>query len=434
MYNFHKLNLLFSQVKMKKLNLAIIILSALAFSGKIHSQWIQQQTNTNCFISKIRMLNENTGYAIGDSSLVLKTTNGGSHWTRLLTGTSPDDYFNGMHFLNENTGWICGGYMGGPGLSKIIRTTNGGLNWNVQYSVSGTYFFSLWMANDSTGFCGGYDGKYLRTTDRGNSWNEHIVTGVDIWTMFFLNDRCGFIAGKSGMIRKTNDGGLTYSLLNSGTSLRVASLFFTDSLHGYAVCDSETVLRTTNSGANWISQRLGIYVGYESVFFVNQNTGYAVGNWWDIATYKLIKTTNAGLNWTTVSQGNGNPYFDIWFVNQNTGWITGYDGLILKTTNAGSTFISPYQNNFPDKIKLCQNYPNPFNPSTNIRYQIADKKHVTIKIFDLLGKEVATLVNEKQSPGTYEVPFNGSNLASGVYYYMLTAGDFRETKKMLLIK
>ncbi|MBI5404400.1 MAG: T9SS type A sorting domain-containing protein [Ignavibacteriae bacterium] len=427
---------------MKKLNLAVIIFLILAFKSEIRSQWIQQQTNTNCFISKIRMINENTGYAIGDSSLVLKTTNGGFNWDRLVTGTSPDDYFNGIHFLNANTGWICGGYMGGPGLSKIITTTNGGINWSVQYSLSGSYFFSLWMANAATGFCGGYDGKYLRTTDGGSNWNELYVTGVDIWSMYFLNDRCGFIAGKSGMIRKTTDGGMSYTLLNSGTHLRVASVFFTDSLHGYAVCDSETVLRTTNSGANWISQRLGTYIGYESVFFVNPNTGYAIGNWWDIATYKLIKTTNAGVNWITASQGNGNPYFDIFFANEFTGWITGYDGLILKTTNAGSTFISNNQNNVPKKIVLHQNYPNPFNPTTNIKYRISvlSSPHVLsgdpvlLKIFDIFGKEIATFINQKQEPGTYEVSFDGSTLASGIYFYSLTAGDFKETKKMVLMK
>jgi len=418
---------------MKKLLFTSVFLSVIILNIAV-AQWLPQQSNTNCFISKIKMLNVNTGYAVGDSSLVLKTTNGGTNWIRQNTGTTDDDFFNGVCFLNTETGWACGGYIGGYGSSKIIKTTNGGNNWIVQHYQTGTYFFSIAMVNQNTGFCGGYDGKYLRTTDGGNNWSEYNVTGVSIWSMYFLNDRCGFISGNSGMIRKTTDGGLTYTLLNSGTSLRVASLYFTDSLHGYAVCDSETVLRTTNSGANWISQRLGTYIGYESVFFVNSNTGYAVGNWWDIATYKLIKTTNAGVNWTAFSQGNGNPYFDIFFANEFTGWIAGYDGLILKTTNAGSTFVNPNGNVIPGYAELFQNYPNPFNPSTNIRYRIAKTGFVNLKIFDILGKEVATLVNAKQTAGSYEVSLDGSNLPGGVYYYTLTAGNFKETKKMVLIK
>jgi hypothetical protein len=88
----------------------------------------------------------------------------------------------------------------------------------------------------------------------------------------------------------------------------------------------------------------------------------------------------------------------------------------------------------PSEYKLYQNYPNPFNPSTNIRYQITNSKFVTLKVFNILGKEIATLVNEKQSAGTYEVTFDGGSLPSGIYFYRLQTGDFSEVKKMVLIK
>jgi hypothetical protein len=88
----------------------------------------------------------------------------------------------------------------------------------------------------------------------------------------------------------------------------------------------------------------------------------------------------------------------------------------------------------PSEYKLYQNYPNPFNPSTNIRYQITNNRFVLLKVYDILGKEIATLVNEKQSPGVYEVIFEGSNLSSGIYFYTLTAGDFKATKRFVLIK
>jgi hypothetical protein len=88
----------------------------------------------------------------------------------------------------------------------------------------------------------------------------------------------------------------------------------------------------------------------------------------------------------------------------------------------------------PDGFKLFQNYPNPFNPSTNIRYQITNNSFVSLKIYDILGKEVASLLNEKQSPGTHEVKFDGTNLSSGIYFYKLVAGNFSEIKTMTLIK
>ena len=88
----------------------------------------------------------------------------------------------------------------------------------------------------------------------------------------------------------------------------------------------------------------------------------------------------------------------------------------------------------PDKFALYQNYPNPFNPSSIIRIQIKDSRFVTLKVFDITGREIETFVNENLQPGTYEVKFDGSRLASGVYFYSLTAGNFIETKKLVMIK
>ncbi len=83
---------------------------------------------------------------------------------------------------------------------------------------------------------------------------------------------------------------------------------------------------------------------------------------------------------------------------------------------------------------LEQNYPNPFNPRTGIRYQVPGVCEVKSAVFDLLGREVAVLVNEKKPPGTYEVSFNGSGLASGMYFYRLTAGSSIQTRAMMLVK
>lgn len=93
-----------------------------------------------------------------------------------------------------------------------------------------------------------------------------------------------------------------------------------------------------------------------------------------------------------------------------------------------------YSNHFPGSIFLYQNYPNPFNPITNIEYQVSELSIVILKVYNILGKEVATLVNEEKHPGNYEVDFNGSNLTSGVYFYQLKAGNFIETKKMTLLR
>ena len=93
----------------------------------------------------------------------------------------------------------------------------------------------------------------------------------------------------------------------------------------------------------------------------------------------------------------------------------------------------------PEKFSLSQNYPNPFNPFTKITYNIPSLQgnhvfNVSLKVYDLMGKEIRTLVNQKQSAGTYEINFDGSNYASGIYFYTLTTDYYKETKKMILIK
>jgi hypothetical protein len=90
--------------------------------------------------------------------------------------------------------------------------------------------------------------------------------------------------------------------------------------------------------------------------------------------------------------------------------------------------------NLPDKFQLAQNYPNPFNPTTSIKYSLASKSKVELKIYNILGKEIVTLVNNFQDAGNYEVKFNAQNLSSGVYFYELNAGNFSAKKKMVLLK
>ena len=96
--------------------------------------------------------------------------------------------------------------------------------------------------------------------------------------------------------------------------------------------------------------------------------------------------------------------------------------------------VKEIQDSVPSDFTLEQNYPNPFNPSTNIRFSLPEANQVTLKVFDMLGQEVVTLVNEFINAGSYEVTFDASNLPTGIYTYSLTAGDFQSVKKMMLIK
>ena len=123
------------------------------------------------------------------------------------------------------------------------------------------------------------------------------------------------------------------------------------------------------------------------------------------------------------------------YINSQTGWMVGYDGLIIKTTSGGEVVsLNNISSTLPKEFSVLQNYPNPFNPSTVIRFQIASNNFVKLVIYDVLGREVAKLVNQQMQPGSYSVDWDASNYSSGVYFYKLEAGDYTQTRKMVLIK
>ncbi len=88
----------------------------------------------------------------------------------------------------------------------------------------------------------------------------------------------------------------------------------------------------------------------------------------------------------------------------------------------------------PDKFSLEQNYPNPFNPVTSIKFDLPKNSHVTLKVYDVMGREVSVLKSEEMKAGTHDVSFDASNLSSGIYFYKMTAGDFVSIKKMVFVK
>ncbi|MDZ7625551.1 MAG: LamG-like jellyroll fold domain-containing protein [Ignavibacteriaceae bacterium] len=157
---------------------------------------------------------------------------------------------------------------------------------------------------------------------------------------------------------------------------------------------------------------------------------------WNIARTEseIQSTMNQSLT------GNETGLIGYWKFDEGTGSTTadkttnGNDGTISGALWVPGVTDVKDENNFPESFSISQNYPNPFNPSTTIRYSIPNGSVVTIKVYDVLGTEVATLVNEDKSAGSYEVDFNASQLSSGIYFYKLQAGSFVETKKMILIK
>jgi len=179
-----------------------------------------------------------------------------------------------------------------------------------------------------------------------------------------------------------------------------------------------------------------IYVVEEAnnrVMLFNSAAGLANGANADYVLGQSTFTTNAAPNPPNASS-LATPRAAV--VNNVSGhlWVADFANNRVVRYNV-SSLVSVRLGSFPvTKFELQQNYPNPFNPTTNIKYQIPNSNHVSLKVFDMLGREVATLVDEPKSAGTYTVDFAATKLSSGVYYYRLTAGSFAQTKKMIFTK
>jgi hypothetical protein len=264
----------------------------------------------------------------------------------------------------------------------LFQSTNGG-SWT--HSGFSLQVISSLAINGNNIFAGTYYGGIFLSTNNGNSW-DIVSNGLPVGLVNSLAiTGSNIFAGTYGVYRSTNNGG---NWTAAGLSNRGVLSFSISGNNIFAGTDSGVYL-STNNGTNWIDKNQGFnIVPIIYTLILSDDLIYA-GSFGQSVWKRLLS--------------------EIQGVKQISGLV-------------------------PSSFSLERNYPNPFNPNTVIRYSLTGNRFVTLKVFDVLGKEVATLVNEKQSPGTYQVEFVGSNLPSGVYFYRIIAGDFTDTKGMILLK
>jgi photosystem II stability/assembly factor-like uncharacterized protein len=398
-------------------------------------------------INKIEFCNENNGWAQASNYFSI-TTNGGNNWQRI---TNPNiNVIADFHFINSTTGWLLDVT---TTQYRICKTTDGGFSWlTVTIFDKNDNLYGIGYSNFNTIKLLGrrsnpvYVNLILTTTNAGLNWSRDSV--INSWDIKYISESTAWSFNVDS-IRRTTNYGLNWIKINTPPSIasHLSAIFLDQNsclLYKNDAIIINTIYKTTNAGINWLTidvSNLNLSNSFGKYFVLNNNYLWIIGTEEQFCPV-LIKSTNGGFNWTIERPGiSPHRYIQsVYFTNQNTGWVAGGWGEILKTTNGGNVFIKNISSEIPKSFCLSQNYPNPFNPNTIIRFQIKDSHqggsstNVKLIVYDILGKEIATLINEKQSAGTYEVMFDGSGYPSGVYFYKLTAGDFKETKKMLLIK
>jgi photosystem II stability/assembly factor-like uncharacterized protein len=312
------------------------------------------------------------------------------------------------------------------------------VTWKTATTPRTDYFLnSVFFRTRDIGWCAGYHGIVLKTVNSGTSWSEQTSGSTsDLYSLYFCKPDTGFAVGYNGTILRTNTGGTSWFPQVSGTTSTLQTVFFVDTLNGWCGGDNGVLLRTSNGGISWEKQSSVVYNTVRGIRFINLSTGYAACDYGQI-----LKTTNGGTTWDLVPSGTANQLFSVWFTDSKTGWFVGSYGTILKTTSGGSAVSVPVAaRRIPEEMRLEQNYPNPFNPTTTIRFSLATESAVDVEVYTSIGQKVRDLVHEVKAAGTYDVPFSGAALSSGVYFYTLRAaasdgsGSFTNVKKLQLIK
>jgi photosystem II stability/assembly factor-like uncharacterized protein len=398
-----------------------ILLLFLLVAIPAYSQWNEVNSGTVSNLRSVFFINENIGWAAGYNLLLLTTDQGETWEIKELAGLH-----NSIFFIDELTGWVC------SESGEIYKTTDGGITWDLKESGTSYPLTTIKFINDQTGFAAGFFQTILKSTDGGETWFQSVHDGYEHFlSSFIYSDDIFIVAGTNGNIFKTTNQGATWDSTNIGMPNGLYSILFVNPNTGFLFGCCGSYFRSTDSGLTW-EDRGYITSGdiIHSSYFVNETAGWVVGElgW-------LLKTTDGGNTWFENGPGITEELRDVTFINENTGFIVGSNGIILKTTNGGGTSTNISLENEPVKsFSLNQNYPNPFNPTTKIKFTISDLRFASLKVYDLLGREVAILVNEEKPAGTYEVEFDASGLASNIYYYKLQAGDFSSVKKLILMK
>jgi len=348
--------------------------------------------------------------------LFLKSTDNGGTWN--TWGALPEStyYLLGLSFVSLDSGWVTISTTPGVEQAEILRTTDGGMTWVVSgISDSIVSLRSVEFLDQSVGYAVGYQsinqsisGVILRTTDGGENWEQHDFPEVDNFTGVSIADDStayvsGVTTGGTAIVYKTTSVGKDWVPIqfSSSSTLLNGVCFAENSLIGVVYGSTTSpqfdpyAARTTDGGSSWTPAVLPMGEAFTiltGAFLLSVDTGYLVG---------------------------GSP-------------IT--EAAVFHTTNGGVTYISADDGPVAQEFILSQNHPNPFNPSTTINFSIPKSGEVSLKISNLLGEEVATLVSGNREAGSHTVQWDATGQPSGVYFCRLLTTDFVQTKKLVLLR
>ncbi|MBV6478425.1 MAG: hypothetical protein HGGPFJEG_01180 [Ignavibacteria bacterium] len=379
-----------------------------------YSQWqpapVQDILNIDCFLESGSNL-----FAGTDSNGVYESINNGGNWTAANNGLT-DGHVRALGISGNN---IFAGTRGG-----VFISTNNGNSWN---TINGPTNVTTIAISGNNMFVGTYhEGVYLSANG-----GALMLVGLENRNIMAL------AASGNNVFAGTDDYGI-YLSTNSGGNWALANNGITGDMdiHSFAIISSNVfagtedgVFLSSDNGGSWTAVNNGLTDLYVTAIVFSGNNIFAG------TRGGVFLSTNNGGSWILKNQGLSNePDITALFIYNNYIFAGLFNLSVWRRSISEIIGIQNISSEIPKGFGLSQNYPNPFNPTTNIKFDISKKSFVNLVIYDLLGKEVATLVNENLNAGSYQADWNAGEFPSGVYFYRLQAEDFVQTKSMVLLK
>lgn len=428
---------------MKSLVLLLILLSLIPAT---FAQWQKQVSGTSEDLNDVAVLKQTTAVVVGNNGTILKTTDAGLSWVKKYSITANN--LNAVSFRNEQNGIAVGN-------GVICRTSDGGEHW-LDTAFTDNFITVSYREPYFRGpniIIGSEQGTILFSNNDGNTWNDTLFFFSWPWIAVGFNYYSPNLHSPIAYAAMTHYTALSFFPSNYWNLFENPIYPVWDILTGGEFYDLSQyligwggnpgpipfLLRRIDSDTTWEYIYPLVPPPYvpEDITSINE-TLFVCGS-----DGKIFKSTDRGDKWNEQASGTNEDLNAVSFLNNIIGYSVGKNGTILFTSNGGVSSVEELQ--IPLGYNLFQNYPNPFNPSTKISWQSSVGSRQTLKVYDVLGNEVAILVDEYKPAGNYEVEFQSTvgsrQLASGVYFYRLQVypansgtGNYVQAKKMILAK
>jgi hypothetical protein len=398
-------------------------LVAILLSPSVSAQWVRTDATVSGSIYALAAMDTTLFAGTGEGEVYL-TTDGGNHWRMVISGLSS------IHSLT-----VIGTELFASAGAGAFRSADKGTSWTkidsgltatfISFAVAGNVLIGA-VAGVVIPHSGGTTGSGIfRSTNRGASWT--LAGLADTVVLSLAASVSNVYAGVdySGVFRSTNEGA-SWQRVSSGLSWNSSVYCLAlNATNLFAGVSSQGVYRSTDNGASWFGPIFSSYYVHECLC-AGESSLFVVAD-------GLYASNDNGATWRGYWDGLPNRVVLSQAILGDYFYIGMQEGVFKRPLSDIVPTKEPVDH-LPDAFSLLQNYPNPFNPSTTIRYGLPHNAAVQLSIINTLGQQVALLQNGEQDAGYHEVRFDGKGVSSGVYYYRIQAGEFVQTKKLLLLR